>query len=71
MYKLALDPRAMVANYFDLGLRVWDPGLRRAPNNWKVGELVDMLSLLDNTSSVQGIRDEWVRVLNKRGCFTT
>lgn len=33
MYRLAMDPRALVANCFDLGSRVWDPRLRRAPND--------------------------------------
>lgn len=42
IFRLALEPHASVANYFDIN-RYWDPRLSRAPNDWENGELISLL----------------------------
>lgn len=71
MFRLALEPGTLVVNCFDSNSKLLDLGLRRAPNDWEVGELVSLLGLLGNTNLGQGIGNKWVWVLNKRGYFTT
>lgn len=39
---------------------MWEPGLRRNPNDWEVGELVRMLGILGNIKSIPNDLDRWI-----------
>lgn len=69
IFRLALDSSALVANCFDSNSRVWDPSLRRSPNDWELAKLLGMLELLGNSSPRLNSRDEWIWGLNSKGCF--
>lgn len=48
VYRLALDQHSLVGKCYDQNRRIWDPRLRRDPNDWEVGELLHLLEILDN-----------------------
>lgn len=48
IYQLALDPQAPVALCYDDIKRIWCLRLRRDPNDWGLGEMLNLLEILGN-----------------------
>lgn len=71
VFQLARDLQAMVANCYNENRRIWDPGLRRDPNDWELGELLSLLEILGNLKPFMERVNTWVWKLNHKGHFTS
>lgn len=59
IYQLALDLHASVALCYDDIRRILGPRLRRDPNYWEYGEMLNLLEILGNIAPNINRRDGW------------
>lgn len=71
IYQLDLDPQASIASCYDVIRKIWCSRLRRDPNDWEVGELLNLLEILGNMALNGNKNDGWTWKLNQKGCFTS
>lgn len=71
IYRLALDQHTSVAKCYDENRKIWVPRLRRDPNDWEVGELLNLLEILCNLNPNNERSDRWIWKFNRKGQFTS
>lgn len=60
IFRLALDHQSSVASCHDEIYGIWMPRLRREPNDWEAGELLNLLEILGNVNPNNERSDRWI-----------
>lgn len=55
----AIDPKGWVSDVFDEEINIWRLQLRRHLNDWEVGDLGNLLALIEGSKPSPLRRDSW------------
>lgn len=71
LFSLVVDSRVLVAESYDVLGNLWVPRLHRNLNDWEMGELCSLLSLLDGLKLNPSLRVDWEWFISRKGRFSS